>query len=365
MAWKQVNQTAVSSGLVTFNCGNGELIVKHRESQARNGAALFAPNVTHGVDTKAFMHIATWQLMLGHRDPAVGQRNVLFSRGTRPAPFVSFNQFKPMSMEEAESQLEALGFAGGDHTYSEISQPNVGIASVVSGSFSTRNTGVSTWGVNTLLQWKAYPMRDTDEDKAELQKFLDLRARAGAISPEQPRGSFPVRIEAFNFDRDVRNRAALMMKAVFDRYPAGHAKLLNFSRLDNREPMGADEHFFMTRVRGDLALCLKFAALGGAGGLEDAAVRLGFGSGVAGVGASSDVPGVFAMLRTLYAAEMGELTERTTAFGELSATMTAEFRMAPTNAFDAHCQAIHEGTRRIVARSLGVAGPGENGLVVC
>ena len=362
------NKTTVSSGLVTFNCGTGDDIVKWRLSRAKAGADLFGQNASHNGDPLAFMHIREWQPLLVHRNPADARRNILYSRGSalKLMTFGSFNMSERMSKEEAEDTHELAGFAGGSHTFGELSQPDTGVASVVAGSFSTRNTGISTWSPGSLLQWEGYPMGKGEEDKKALAEFEQKRAHLNAISPEQPRGSYPVRLETFEFNSAVRNASGRMMKAVFAKYPAGDAKLLNWTRLDNKDEMDAKEHFFMTRVRGDIALCLKFASFLPVANLQPLAKEFGFGSGVSTVGGPDDVAAAFSLLRLLYSDEIGSFDETPTdRFGVLSAQMTNEFRKASSRSFDARVQAIHQATRRVVAKSLAFTPPGKIGLIVC
>ena len=251
----------VTQGLVTMNVGNGESIVRARHET--KGPNKFAPDTSFNGDAYAFDHVHQFQPLMVPRTQArrsLAQNLNMHSVGALTLePFATFNGFdhENKTREEIEDEIDVIGFAATPYTYGEPTQTDSGIAAIIAGSFTTQNTGTSLLMPGQLLQWKAYDMRATDEDRAALEAFHAKRRQTNAVSNSQPLGRYQPRIEPFDPNKEARLFLHNALRAELEwaaSAPANAAELLNFDVLDNPaliRRLTPRRRIVMTKLRAD------------------------------------------------------------------------------------------------------------------
>lgn len=357
----------VTQGLVTMNADASAATVNTRLANAANRKPVIGTAAPQGdVDAKRFLHIRPWQLALTSTTASkkVVNNMSMTSRnlgGLRPQIFTSFNLYDATkSVDQVAEDLVPLGFTDEHHVYGELSQADKGMAVVVAGSFTTVNTGLSNWSPGQRIKWVPY-------DPAEIQsgEFDAARRSKKAVTPEHPTGYYPVRLEPFDFNKDVRRAATAAMRTTFVANASTPGKLVDFMRLrTDVADMGTAEAYTLQRIRADVAMCLRFYAIAQGSGVQtrDMAALFGFGS-LNNSGKSTDAAAAVGILRQLYAAELGEVVEPQSALGALSGEVAKQAQGAPADAFNALCSMIHRAQTAVVAESLAYSAPGAGALV--
>lgn len=256
----------VSQGLVTMNVGSGERIVAER--RADKSATRFAPDASYNGDAFAAHHVYQYQPLMVSRQStkrSLVQSLTMHSVGALTLePFATFNGFNHgnRTREEIEEDIDVIGFAGTPYTYGEATQNDGGLAAIIAGSFTTQNTGTSSIVPGQLLQWKAYDMRDTADDKAALEAFHAKRRQTNAVSNSQPYGRYQPRIEPFDAQTEVRLSFYNALRAELDAAaasPAAADALLNFDALDNEatlRKLPMRRRMVMQKLRADFLIAM-------------------------------------------------------------------------------------------------------------
>lgn len=344
----------VSSGLVVFNVDSSASIAEYRLSSAAADPTknYWGPLLGKGPDANHRLHIRPWQLLLTHRRggakamrDAVQSTNGRNIANLRMPVFSSFNLYPKKSASAIYDEIEALGFAADWMVYGEPTQIDSGLACVVSGSFTTTNTGVSNWTPGMLLKWTPPP-----SDPAELDTYITRRRNAHAVTPEYPENYFPAVLEPFEFETDVRQSIKRRLQKEFDKMnaPGGFDSYTAFADLDVAgKEMDGDRAFFMRRLRSELArFVLLTAATGGGASL------LGK-SGIAGNG-GADRSFVMAVAQTM-------INPRAPGSSQIPVRLLEQ---ADSDTFALECEAIHRAAQVVVGKSIGFALPGAGGDIV-
>lgn len=362
------SKEVVSQGVITFNAGSGEADANAR--LASTSTTRFAPNVALGPDPKAHLHPRKYQpMMISRKLPKQAVIDARISRnlaGYKLEPFASFNAYDHggKSKEEIESELMCVGFAANTITYGEQTQLDGGLAIIVRGSFSTRNTSNTTWTPGMLLKWEAYHMRPKDADK--LRMWEDAHQRSGGYTEATPRGYYPPVLTEFSYDRDVRlamtNALRIELgKATVDSKDA--AELFNFALLEDpneRRKLSATRLLVMRKIRADF---LFLASLGSAETTDNILLGFGFGSLVGKPLSDTGSLKLAAQLQNVYGLS-GPLS-----FGDevtipgLKEKMVQLAGSDGNSSYEVAVEAILAATQRITAVSLDFALPGANGAI--
>lgn len=262
----------VSQGLVTMNVGSGERIVAER--RADKSATRFAPDASYNGDAYAAHHVYQYQPLMVSRQStkrSLVQSLTMHSVGALTLePFATFNGYNHgnRTREEIEEDIDIIGFAGTPYTYGEATQNDGGLAAIIAGSFTTQNTGTSSIVPGQLLQWKAYDMRDTADDKAALEAFHAKRRQTNAVSNSQPYGRYQPRIEPFDAQTEVRLSFYNALRAELDAAaasPEAADALLNFDALDNEatlRKLPMRRRMVMQKLRADFLIASTMATSG-------------------------------------------------------------------------------------------------------
>jgi hypothetical protein len=335
----------VTQGLVTMNVGNGESIVRARHET--KGPNKFAPDTSFNGDAYAFDHVHQFQPLMVQRTQArrsLAQNLNMHSVGALTLePFATFNGFdhEGKTREEIEDEIDVIGFAATPYTYGEPTQTDSGIAAIIAGSFTTQNTGTSLLMPGQLLQWKAYDMRATDEDRAALEAFHTKRRQTNAVSNSQPLGRYQPRIEPFDPNKEARLFLHNALRAELEwaaSTPANAAELLNFDVLDNPallRRLSPRRRMVMTKLRADLAFAASLR--------ED---LVSGGNALLGTG---DVAGLITAVRRAYGLIPTDDAVKNATLARYSGDMHGV-------AIDA----INNAARKVVAVSIGYSLPGGN-----
>ena len=331
----------VTQGLVTFNVDASTSVAEFRKQLASTSTDLskyWGRGLTpKGTDGDRTLHVLPWQLLLTYkRGPTDVIKKLMKNRQARNMAnirvpvFSTFNMYPRTPTEQVYREITALGFSANYHVFGEPTQVDGGLACVVSGSFSTTNTGISGWAPGMLIKWSPPPA-----DPAELQRFEKQRENANAITAEYPKGYYPAILEPFNFDYDIRQyvqRRIAPWIAKLHTDAAAAANMLDFRRLDLHKATDPDEEFFMQLLRADI---LRMApALGS----------------LMPTGSTDRV----ALAKLLFPAP-----------GAGAPTLSRQEKQAAEDYFVIMCQAIHDVSSRTVGKSIDFCLPsGKGGLVL-
>ena len=365
----------VSQGLVTFNCNTGDEVVAERRADDRAGK--FGTEGFNG-DEYAHYHIHQWGGLVvdnaNIKEAARLARDAYSADAARLPVSATFNGYHPegRSMEEIEQSFTFVGFAASPYTYGEVSQVNGGVAAIVQGSFSTRNTGTSTWHPGMRLMWRAWPMRP--EDKPELDRLNGLRRRLGGIDNANPLSRYPVRLEECDLNKEVRRYMSTALRAELDaasKSAASAKQLLNFSLLsmpDELAKLGQRRARVMRKIYDDLVVHAGIVlALGNQEGktvakrtIEDSALSHLVGTPLA----DGNVASTIAALRVAYGLDTSSL-----AFADdLSAGEQEKVRQTLQahggRAFAVAADVFQTVSNQVVAIAASYAKPNSNGLIV-
>ena len=325
----------VTQGLVTFNCGSGKNIAEYRAKNAGSPNHFAGVTSIASTDRGAALHVKPWELMLTFKDHgsmAKGYARSHISRNMtnlRPEPFTKFGGIKKASEAEFRKTLTPLGFAADYHVYFEPSQMDLGVAAVVSGSFTTNNTGTEMWQPGALIKWGPPPMNPDASEAIDsvTRMFVDKRRKVGAVSPSEPADIFPAVLSPFDFDTEVVNgfkeKIATALKEITN-------------TTDIASPNASDNIKFLYRqFEAEVMVVVRMSRV-----LND-------------VSELQDPDKLREAVRTYYAG--------------LPATATVDDRkLAQSSVTSFHNQAtiIHEAMQKVVCKSIGFSLPGAGGDVV-
>lgn len=360
----------VTQGLVTLNCGSG---IKIAEWRLRNVNQLehFATSGVNGSDVAAGLHIKPWELMLSYKDTEKTAKNYARSHISRNMtnlllePFTKFNGIKKKSEAEFRKELFPIGFAADYHIYEEPSQPDLGVAAVIAGSFTTKNTGLEMWTPGVLIKWSPPPMIGTDPSPIDTKtdEFVQKRLQAGAISPSEPKDQFPAVLEPFDFDRDVKRVVGgKLTRAVAEIKQNPNMKI-------DSENVSDDVAFWRRHMRANLLTAMKLVFFAQQGlerrRTEDETQALtGDLSRVAESGKYEglDVGTLVELSQLLY---MGYDAGYQTVWSARAGRSVVEASQQDVgDSFHVCAQAIHESMEQVVCKSIGFSLPGAGADVV-
>jgi len=364
------SKEVVSQGIITFNAGSGEAEAMAR--MASSSTTRFATNVALGPDPMAHLHPRKYQPMLVKRQvPKTAVVDARVSRnlaGYKLEPFASFNAYDHgnRSKEDIESELMCVGFSANTFVYGEQTQLDGGLAMIVRGSFSTRNTGNTTWTPGMLLKWEAYDMRPTDADK--LRAWEDAHHRNGGYTEQTPRGYYPPVLSAFEYDRDVRFAVKNALRIELNNAASSDSsavQLFDFSLLENPaelRKLSATRVLAMRKIRADLLMLASLANLGDGQRTNDAFLTgFGFGSLIGNPLDATDAMDRVQDMKQLYNFTPTEFTN--VKDESLRKKITQLVRSDGNSSYEVAVDAIVAAMQRVVAVSIDFALPGANGAI--
>ena len=330
----------VTQGLVTFNCGSGKNIAEYRAKNAGSPNHFAGVTSIASTDRGAALHVKPWELMLTFKDHgsmAKGYARSHISRNMtnlRPEPFTKFGGIKKASEAEFRKTLTPLGFAADYHVYFEPSQMDLGVAAVVSGSFTTNNTGTEMWQPGALIKWSPPPMDPTESVAidSKTREFVEKRRKVGAVSPSEPADIFPAVLSPFDFDTEVVNGFKAKIAAALAEVP---------TTTNMRSSTASDNIQFLVRqFKADVLTYLRMMAALNANTTTAAAI-------------DDDDHMAKKVLQYFYAEET-----------DLSTVANRTAAQNSVNSFHNQATIIHEAMQKVVCKSIGFSLPGAGGDVV-
>ena len=363
----------VAQNLGTANFGAGEAEVQARKEST--STTLFKPDTAFNGDPNAFFHTRQWQPLLAHKESLKKARNMsTVSRnlgGVRVQPISSFNRFdhENKSKEEIENEFVCVGFAFSPYAMGENTQVDGGMAAIVTGSFSTVNTGNSIWYPGMTLAWEAYDMRPSDAHK--LREWEAKHDRMGGFTVETPRGYAPPVLSEFDLNRDVRMWQINALKAELAAAassPENAEQLFNFDVLEDPNAVAKLSHrraWVMRRLRALFFYGVLAGALQGDGVNAEALTGAGFGYLVGGKTSKDRASMMVTMAQGLlglappqsykFAADITPAAQR---------ALATMFSNAAFDVYNVTADAIAQAVQRVVGFSIDFALPGADGAIV-
>jgi hypothetical protein len=356
----------VVQNLGTMNIGAGEDAVQERMASA--STTLFKPTGSFNGDDKAFYHIRQFQPLLAHKDALkAARRQSTMARnlgGMRVQPLASFNRYdhRNRSKEDIESDFVCIGFAYRPYVHGEPTQNDGGMAAIVTGSFSTVNTGNSIWFPGMPLKWEAYDMRSADEHA--LRTWEATHDRMGGFTVETPRGYVPPVLSEFDLNRDVRMWQINALKAELAaaaNNPKDAQELLNFGVLEDPAALAKLSHrrvWVMRRLRGTALTMLRFNKV-----TADGIANAGFGY-LLGQTMAPDVASTLARGFAIYLGLDSEDNFDDSVSPVVRKALNTMFSNAAFDVYNVTADAIAHAVQRVVGFSIDFALPGADGAIV-
>lgn len=353
----------VTQGLVTMNCGDGKEIVENRRQNSTEQYRFASGNM--GVIAMDGHAIRPFELMLAYREMTKTANRYQRNHVSRsmvnfvPECFTTFNGIKKQTRADFRKQLVPLGFAADFHVYGEPAQMDVGVAAIVSGSFTTTNTGTEMFTPGMLLKWSPPPMDAADPASIDkrTKKFQEKRVEVGAVSPAEPIDRFPAVLEPFDFNRDVARVVGDKLLEAQNEIVAGVGVLISDKPSDAvafwKKKMAADLRTFL--------LVQKFyTKLPGDQQRQD---FIGQATEIATSGSYANVPqDVTVLSNALYSAydPASNLPD-----DDNMRKLTVAQDGGIATSFGIECAAIHEAMQQVVCKSIGfsLAGAGADVVV--
>jgi hypothetical protein len=267
------NGDVVSTNLITCNVMVAEKVAAMRMKNATlriPGYDVMGPAIGRGKDPAAALHIKPWRPLITYRDMSwrdvvETRRNGVLHPMLKLPVFGSFNGVtvkEGTTQDQFQDKYTMFGFSCTFYSFEEQSQSDTELSAVVSGSFTTLNTGIKRFLPGDLVMWRAPYV-----DREKREEFKQLRNRLGAVSEDNDAEMLNPILEPFSFDDEIRSVARRRITQCFhvllnDFSSSESISLLNYALVNNQHALSnyvAPHHLlFGLKATGDITTSMMF-----------------------------------------------------------------------------------------------------------